>query len=134
MCVKQDSNAARKEEKNKMTFHQSQCRCSHQSSLSYVCSHRPLSPLLLPHVASSIPASYAQWRKVRGQTCSLSYSYIMILPFYTLSRTLSRPLGPCISGIIQLRTRTVAWCFMLRYNINVFVGWLACVGKMDVVI
>ncbi len=84
--------------------------------------------------ASSVPASYAQWGKVRGQTCSLSYSYIMILPFYTLSRTLSRPLGPCISGIIQLGTRTVAWCFMLRYNINVFVRWPACVENMDVVI
>ena len=54
---------------------------------------RPLSPLHLPHIASSIPPSYAQWRKVRRHKCSLSYSYIMILPCYTMARTHSRPPG-----------------------------------------
>ena len=48
-----------------MTFHESQCRSSHQSSLSCVRSHWQLSPLLLPHVASSIPPNYAAWRRCR---------------------------------------------------------------------
>ena len=66
MCVKQDSNVARHKQKKKMTFPESQCRSSHRSSLSRVCSHWQLSPLLLPRVASSIPPNYAAWRRCRS--------------------------------------------------------------------
>ena len=84
---------SQKERKRQDEFHESHCKCSHQSSLSCVCTHGPLSPLRLPHIASSIPPSYAQWRKVRRHKCSLSYSYIMILPCYTMAKTHSRPPG-----------------------------------------
>ena len=124
-----------KEQKNKMTFHGkpmqvqlTECTVMRLQSQAIVFLPFTLR-LLVAFQLAMLSGEGSMGRHVASAPLTSWYSR-----FTPWRRHTRDPLGPCNSGIIQLGTRTVAWCFILRYNINVFVRWPACVEKMDVVI
>ena len=73
--------------KEQMTFHRKAMQLQ-ATEFTIMClqSQAVVFPSFYPTSASSIPASYAQWGKVRGATCSLSSEFVSLQGDAQLSR------------------------------------------------